>query len=91
MKDPFKSIKKKKKKKSYGPRGNICKPFIQLRLISRIYKEYSKLNSKKKQTSQIIRVKALIDTSLKQVCRLEISTWEDIQHHSPLRKFKLKP
>ena len=63
---------------------NICKPHIK---GSRVHKELSKLNSKKKKPKQNQTIQSESGqkigrkVSLKRMYRWEVSAWKYVQHH----------
>lgn len=58
-------------------------------LVSRLYKEHSKFNSKETNTFRKC-AKGMMDISWKRIDRWQRSTWKDVQHW-PLGKCRLNP
>ena len=61
-------------------------------LVSKTYRELTKLNNPKKQIIQWRNgQKTWIDTLPKKTSRWPVNTWKNAQHHSSSRKYKSKP
>ena len=71
---------------------HTCHDIYDKGLISKIYKELKRLNTKKNQTIQFKKgQRNWIDTSPKRTYRWPTDIWEDAQHYSSSERCKLKP